>query len=213
MKVFVNKTCCTNNNLSNILHFISKWVITSPLDGNITPFKLLCVCVCVCGVVWCGVVWCGVVCVCVCVFLCVSLFTTPGTVACQAHLSIEFSRQEYWSRLPFPSLGDLPDPGIESMSHVSCIGRWVLYQLSHQGSPIYVTTTPKRIFKFSKNVHVHLFTFSHSSKHLLGTFKLWWMLKIRGKTRQLTVAQRTRWGTGSFFGICGDVRRELQVEV
>ena len=46
-----------------------------------------------------------------------------------------FPRQEYWSRLPFPSLGDLPDPGIESMSHVSCIGRWVLYQLSHQGRP------------------------------------------------------------------------------
>ena len=35
-------------------------------------------------------------------------------VACPALLSIEFSRQEYWSGLPFPSLADLPDPGIES---------------------------------------------------------------------------------------------------
>ena len=41
------------------------------------------------------------------------LFVTPWTVARQAPLSMEFSRQEYWSGLPFPSPGDLPDPGIE----------------------------------------------------------------------------------------------------
>ena len=40
----------------------------------------------------------------------------PWTVACQAPLSMEFSRQEYWSGLPFPSLGDLPKPGIEPRS-------------------------------------------------------------------------------------------------
>ena len=38
------------------------------------------------------------------------------TVACQAPLSMEFSRQEYWSGLPFPSPGDLPDPGIKAGS-------------------------------------------------------------------------------------------------
>ena len=38
---------------------------------------------------------------------------TPWTVACQARLSMQFSRQEYWSGLPFPSPGDLPDLGIE----------------------------------------------------------------------------------------------------
>ena len=38
---------------------------------------------------------------------------TPWTVACQTPLSMGFSRQEYWSGLPFPSPGDLPDPGIE----------------------------------------------------------------------------------------------------
>ena len=38
---------------------------------------------------------------------------TPWTVARQAPLSLEFSRQEGWSGLPFPSPGDLPDPGIE----------------------------------------------------------------------------------------------------
>ena len=43
----------------------------------------------------------------------VPLFATPGTVAHQAPLSMEYSRQEYWSGLPFPTPGDLPDPGIE----------------------------------------------------------------------------------------------------
>ena len=45
----------------------------------------------------------------------VRLFVTPWTAAHQAPLSMWFSRQEYWSGLPFPSPGDLPDPGIEPM--------------------------------------------------------------------------------------------------
>ena len=47
------------------------------------------------------------------------LFVTPWTVAHQAPLSMRFSRQEYWSGLPFPSPGDLPDPGIEPASLTS----------------------------------------------------------------------------------------------
>ena len=43
----------------------------------------------------------------------VLLFATPWTIAHQAPLSTGFPRQEYWSGLPFPSLGNLPDPGIE----------------------------------------------------------------------------------------------------
>ena len=46
----------------------------------------------------------------------VLLFVTPWTVAYQASLSMGFSRQEYWSGLPFPSPGDLPDPGIKPSS-------------------------------------------------------------------------------------------------
>ena len=42
----------------------------------------------------------------------VRLFATPWTVANQASLSMGFSRQECWSGLPFPSLGDLPDQGL-----------------------------------------------------------------------------------------------------
>ena len=44
---------------------------------------------------------------------------TPWNVARQAPLSMEFSRQEYWSGLPSPSPGDLPDPGIEPVSPAS----------------------------------------------------------------------------------------------
>ena len=46
----------------------------------------------------------------------VRLFATPWTVARQAPLSMGFSRQEYWSGLPFPSPGDLLDPGIKPTS-------------------------------------------------------------------------------------------------
>ena len=49
-------------------------------------------------------------------------FVTPWTVACQAPLSMGFPRQEYWSELPFPSPGDLPDQGLNpGLLQVSCI--------------------------------------------------------------------------------------------
>ena len=47
---------------------------------------------------------------------CVRLFATPWTVTHQAPLSMGFPRQDYWSGLPFPSPGDLPDPSIEPRS-------------------------------------------------------------------------------------------------
>ena len=49
----------------------------------------------------------------------VQLFATTWTVACQAPLSVGFSRQEYWSGLPYPPPGDLPDPGIKPTSLMS----------------------------------------------------------------------------------------------
>ena len=51
-------------------------------------------------------------------FSCALFFVTPGTVAYEAPLSMHvgFSRQEYWSGLPFPPSGDLPDPGMEPRS-------------------------------------------------------------------------------------------------
>ena len=51
--------------------------------------------------------------------LCPTFFVTPWTVALQFPLSVGFSRQEYWSALPFPSAGDLPHPRIEPRSPTS----------------------------------------------------------------------------------------------
>ena len=66
------------------------------------------------------------------------LFATSWIEAYQAPLSMEFSRQEYWSGLPFPSPEDLPDqelnPGL-----LRC--RPILYHLSHQGSPLVLWPT------------------------------------------------------------------------
>ena len=59
-------------------------------------------------------------------------FATLRTVTHQAPLSMEFPRQEYWSELPFPSVGDLPDPGIEPVSPTLQADS---LPLSHQGSP------------------------------------------------------------------------------
>ena len=67
----------------------------------------------------------------------VSDSATPWTLACQVPLSTEFSRQEYWSGLPWSPPGHLPDPGIELASLMSpaLIGRWNLYHSSPLGSP------------------------------------------------------------------------------
>ena len=65
----------------------------------------------------------------------VRLFVTVWTVACQALLSMGFSRKE-WSGLPCPPPGDLPPPGIEPTSLICrSIGRWVLYHWCQLGSP------------------------------------------------------------------------------
>ena len=78
----------------------------------------------------------------------VRLFVTPWTVAHQAPPTMGFSRQEYWSGLPFPSPGDLPNPGIEPRSPT-------LYAdaiLSHQGSlRIYSRILTQMFCKLYKN--------------------------------------------------------------
>ena len=78
-----------------------------------------------CGYAWflsvCGNGLCTILCACVCVCsVMFNSFRPPWTVAHQPPLSLGFPRQEFWSRLPFPPPGDLPDP-------ISCIGRQILY--------------------------------------------------------------------------------------
>ena len=56
---------------------------------------------------------------CACAHSVISDSATPGTVTHQAPLSMEFSRQEHWSGLPFPTPGDLPSLGLEPVSLAS----------------------------------------------------------------------------------------------
>ena len=92
-------------------------------------------------------------------FSCVWLFVTLWTVAHQVPLSMGFSRQEYGSRLPRPPPGDLPNPGIETISLlVSCISRWVLYHQHQLGSPPFCVINTKRRTPCS---HIILISIDH----------------------------------------------------
>ena len=85
----------------------------------------------------------------------VPLLAIPWTVACQDLLSMEISRQEYWSELPFPSPGDLPDPGIKPASPALAAGffttstSWEALHISHhmvnvlRNIPIWNTLSPE----------------------------------------------------------------------
>ena len=73
-------------------------------------------------------------CMCVQLQLCLTL-CDPITVACQASLSMRFSRQEYWSGWPCPPPGDLLNPGIEPVSPVSAALQADSLPLSHWGNP------------------------------------------------------------------------------
>ena len=69
----------------------------------------------------------------------------PWTAVHQAPLSMEFSRQEYWSGLPFPTLGDLPDPGIEPGSPALQVDS---LQTEPLGKPVVLrATTRKNIYR------------------------------------------------------------------
>ena len=78
----------------------------------------------------------GETCACAFVLSRVRLFVTPWIVACPAPLSMEFSRQEHWSQLPFPPPGDLPNPGIEPASVAVPAWQGDSLLLSPQGSPL-----------------------------------------------------------------------------
>ena len=73
---------------------------------------------------------------------------TPWTIARQAPLSLGFSRQEYWRGLPFPSPGDLPDPGMESTSPAAPVLQADSLPLSHQGSHGNSSTKFNHIYRF-----------------------------------------------------------------
>ena len=110
----------------------------------------------------------------------VQLFATPWTVACQVPLSIRFSRQEYWTGLPFPPPGDLPNPGIEPTSVTStCIDRKIFYPYYHQGNQIAKSDTG--LFSVSKQVKKGFLLWAdllekhtYSSSIQLYRCRTWW---------------------------------------
>ena len=73
----------------------------------------------------------------------VSDSATPQAIAHQAPPSMGFSRQEYWSGLPFLSPGDLLNPGVKPASLLHC--RQILYCLSHQQSSLHYYTSPRNV--------------------------------------------------------------------
>ena len=113
----------------------------------------------------------------------VRLFATPWTAARQAPLSIGFSRQEYWSGVPCPPPGNLPDPGIKPASfYVSCIGREVLYHLVPPGKCPLLPTK-------KNHTHTEKHTNAAANLYILNTYLLctfrgttysfkWWFIII-----------------------------------
>ena len=91
----------------------------------------------------------------------VILFVTPWTVTHQAPPSMEFSRQEYWSGLPLPSPGDLPNPGVEPESSALQADSYCL----SQGSPVnpmqlakkllVLLNINKNVFKWKETYRLH----------------------------------------------------------
>ena len=87
-------------------------------------------------------------------------YATPWAAVRQAPLSMGFPRQEYWSGLPFPTPGDLPDPGIEPTSScISCIGRRILYHRATREAQTLRSqfkiskTNPDYEISFNFNIH------------------------------------------------------------
>ena len=111
-------------------------------------------------------------------FHCVGLFATPCTVACQAPLSMEFPRQEYWSGVSFPSPGDLPHPGIKSISFKSPVLAGKAGSLVRPKKPsLYITLrqVPKKDFfpLFFKSF-VTIFERVHPTSH----FSNWYFHRL-----------------------------------
>ena len=102
--------------------------------------------------------------------LCPTL-ATPWTVAHQAPLSMDFSRQEYWSGLPFPPPGDPPHTGIKGGSP-AC--RWILYCVSRAGLQE-LWKPSSRSYPFVREIYIH-----QGNLHLSGGLPLY------NKTRTVT---------------------------
>ena len=126
------------------------------------------------------------ICVCVRVFSCVQLFVTPGTIALQAPLFVEFFRQEYWSGLTFFISGDHYNPGIEQ---ISCISRQIPYYCStweaqHTFNRGFIKNyweikdTRKERFKNLINVNIFIYLLWSTRQRLETNNSSYYILKV-----------------------------------
>ena len=131
-------------------------------------------------------------CVCVCVrahthvLSHVQIFVTPWTIACWALLAIGFPRQEYWSGLPFPPPGGLPNPGIKpTYLVISFIGRPIFYDYRHLGSLQHITGANKYSSSEWKNIWLpcsnNFYDFSKTSEYSTNSFT--WPTRIGPQTQ------------------------------
>ena len=95
---------------------------------------------------WSDLIWCDLI-----VQLCPTLWL--WSVACQAPISMGFPRQEYWSGLPFPSAGDLPDSGIKPVSRVSPALQADALPAEPSGKSLYIP------------IYKHIYTHTHTHTH------------------------------------------------
>ena len=105
-------------------------------------------------------------CACMPVLSCLWLFAIPWTIACQAPLSMQISRQEYWSRLPYPTSGDLPHQERKPafLTSLALAGRF--FTLRHLGSPIVDGPITCSADVFLIDVNSSLFVFKNLYKPL-----------------------------------------------
>ena len=106
----------------------------------------------------------------------VRLFATPWTVAYQAPQSMEFSRQEYWSGLPFPSPGDLPNPEIEPTS--------VFWPGEFHGRRSLVGYSPRGRKELDTTEWLHSLTHEKPTANILLPGERLFIFTLRWRTRQ-----------------------------
>ena len=122
---------------------------------------------------------------------CVWFFATPCTAACQAPLSMGFSRQEYWSELLCPSPGDLPDPVIKPVSLISPALAGGLFIISTTWEALQLTTS---IYNWVKAVPLINYISEHSKVAFLIKTRseinsnTWLNLKRNSITHSLPIA-------------------------
>ena len=134
-----------------------------------------------------------------CAHSCPTHLVTPWTVACHASLSMEFSRQEYWTGLPCPTPGDVPDPGIKPVSLASPALAVDSLPLHHLGSPFQTFGLLKLVINLGSNFGsnsecklffffqiIYLFIFGYSGSSLLHSD----FLQLHGAVASLVAGHR-----------------------